>query len=83
MENDNLCFLVDSDNSHAVLDLLKFDQVSKLPEIDWENQLWNDKKYGWLKIGEQSGTGHVRFIFDRTNYEHLQKAFEVVASFHR
>ncbi len=83
MKEENLCFLV-TDSSHALWIVLTLEDIKEkgiTVEINVENWTWKDPKWGWLKIGEKSGTGKVRFIFDRTNFEHIKKAIEVTAHF--
>ena len=83
MEIQNLYCLVDITKQHVTLELYKINELSVVPEIDLENQTWKDPLWGLLKIGENSGTSTVRFIFDSTNFEHVKKAFAVAQNFQR
>lgn len=82
MKKENLCCLVVF-GDFVALNRKKLDQISEnnKPEIDLEKGLWKDEKWGWLKIGEDSGTGQIRFIYDHTNFEHSGRALRVVADF--
>lgn len=42
-----------------------------------EKGWWYDAKRGWLKIGEDSGDGKVKFIFYSNNLTHLRNAFQI------
>lgn len=83
MITENLIFLVNINNEHIYLIPKKIEEVKNPPEINLDKMEWKDPEWGWLKIGEKSGTGEIRFVFDPTNFEHIKKAFEVIADFHR
>jgi len=84
MKKKNLCCLVDRDNEHIILDLIKLSEISQELEINLEKGMWLSKNRGWTKIGEISaGADQIRFVFDRTNFKHLEKAFEIAQDFQR
>lgn len=83
MEMQDLYMLVDVNNQHVTLELRKINELSTIVEIHLKNQTWKDPTLGLMKIGEDFGTGSVRFIFDSKNFEHLKKAFIVAQDFQR
>ncbi len=84
MKKENLCCLVVFGNFVA-LNRKKLDEIpeNEKPEIDLEKGLWKDEKWVWRKIGEETGSGLIRFIFDHTNYAHSGRALGIVADFNR
>jgi len=88
MEKENLSCLIASNNL-CFLSLKKINELPECPEIDLENEVWIDHSGGRVKIGEyqpcysNKGDTDIRFVFDHTNYDHLRKALNVTANFHR
>lgn len=80
---DLCCLVVVSDFVGLNREKLNEIPEENRPEINLEKGVWKDQKWGWLKIGEKSGTGLIRFIYDHTNYEHSDRALQVMADFHR
>ena len=81
MKKKNLCLLRVRNHNYAHLDLIKIDDAPKELEIDLDNRKWKEV-HCWQNIGE-SGDGEIRLVFDWTNFEHIKKALEVTADFHR
>lgn len=83
MLNENLYCLVDRNPKHTILTVEKFEGLILKPPVNLKDETWEDQQGDCLKIGEQSGKGHIRFIFDYTNIEHIEKALEVAQNFQR
>jgi|GEM_PF-2394181 len=89
MKKEHVACLI-ADKGLANLILKKFDEISDCPEIDLENEVWINSCGLKVKIGEykprlvnKSDIIDIRFVFDYTNYDHLTKAFNITADFHR
>ena len=88
MKIENLSCLIASNNL-CFLSLKKINELPECPEIDLENEVWINHSGRRVKIGEyqpcylEKRDIDIRFVFDHTNYDHLRKALQVNADFHR
>ncbi|HRH30549.1 MAG TPA: hypothetical protein PK886_00570 [Candidatus Paceibacterota bacterium] len=99
MENKNLYCLSVKDSNFTGLNFLPIDKAPVGLEVDLKNGKWRNSSQTlsrgdkpqegkWQIIG-LNGVGSinsgcdVRLVFDVTNIDHIEKALEVVAEFHR
>lgn len=83
MKKKNLYCLVDRDNQHVTLDLVRYNSVPVNGfAIDLDDNKWRSGSSDWQKIGE-TGKGQVRLVFDAGNFEQLKNALDVAQNFQR